>query len=97
MESIVVSMVRTVTLHVCLCLIDAKTVEREMQNARSIPSWGILGTVQLLSGPYLVSIRDATRVGRLLGHDVFRIVECALLPLADNAVMQSMSSAQVAI
>lgn len=52
-----------------------------------VPIFGVLGVVELFSGPYLLAVTQADRVGRLAGqHDVFRLrpagVEVWSLPCA---------------
>ena len=48
----------------------------------SVPIVGVVGVVHLLSGPYLLVVAGAGHVGKLLGHDVYRVTDVHILPFA---------------
>lgn len=48
----------------------------------SVPIVGVVGVVHLLSGPYILVVAGADFVGKLLGHDIYRIADVRILPFA---------------
>ncbi len=50
----------------------------------SVPIVGVVGVVHLLSGPYILVVAAAEAVGKLLGHDVYRVTDVSILPFAAN-------------
>lgn len=45
---------------------------------------GIMGSIELLSGPYLIVIRDRKFVGKVYDHDIWEISSTEVLPFAKN-------------
>eukprot|EP01048_Picozoa_sp_COSAG05_P005443 COSAG05_NODE_323_length_11408_cov_361.826156_11_plen_278_part_00 len=43
---------------------------------------GVMGVVQLLSGPYIIVIVSAELVGKIVGHDVMRVAQVEMFPFA---------------
>merc|ERR1711969_512543 len=48
----------------------------------TVPIFGVVGVVHLLSGPYILVVTGADVVGKLLDHDVFRVADVRVLPFA---------------
>ena len=48
----------------------------------SVPIVGVVGVVHLLSGPYILVVAGADLVGKVLGHDVYRVADVRILPFA---------------
>lgn len=48
--------------------------------AKMITIFGILGKIRLLAGYYLIVITERTRMGPMLGHDIWRIDNIELVP-----------------
>lgn len=46
--------------------------------------YGILGLVQLLSGPYLIVVRNRKLAAQLFGHYIWRITETDILPCSNH-------------
>ncbi|KAF9586399.1 hypothetical protein BGW38_005676 [Lunasporangiospora selenospora] len=46
--------------------------------------YGIMGFIRLLAGEYMVVITDRTRVGRIVDHDIFKLKDYKILPVARN-------------
>ncbi|CAO3571408.1 unnamed protein product [Mortierella alpina] len=55
--------------------------------------YGIVGFIRLLAGEYMVVITDRTKVGRLGEHDIFKLKDYKILPLARNNL--ALSEAQI--
>lgn len=71
-----------------LLYIDRITQEMSLQTnngqipptAKMITIFGILGKIRLLAGYYLIVITERTRMGPMLGHDIWRIDNIELVP-----------------
>lgn len=48
----------------------------------SVPIVGVVGVAHLLSGPYILVVTGAEPVGKLLGHDIYRVTDVRILPFA---------------
>lgn len=48
--------------------------------------WGIIGTIKLLACRYLIVITDATEVGTIAGHQIFKIVATDVIPYTKSSL-----------
>lgn len=46
--------------------------------------YGILGIIQLLSGPYLIVVKERKLVSKIFGHYIWRITGSDVLPLSNH-------------
>jgi hypothetical protein len=51
--------------------------------------YGIIGTISLLRGEYLLVITGRECVGTIRGHDVFRITSYKIIPFAEDVVLSA--------
>lgn len=61
-------------------LVDGKKHIPSTSKSRSI--FGIVGTIRLLAGPYLVVITKCSKAGMVNGQDIWKIDETEILPFA---------------
>lgn len=55
--------------------------------------YGILGTMHLLSGRFLLTVDRCELVGNIFGHQIFQITSASLHPFANS--MSHLSAAEV--
>lgn len=61
-------------------LIDGKKHIPSTSKSRAI--FGIVGTIRLLAGPYLVVITKCSKAGMVNGQDIWKIDETEIIPFA---------------
>lgn len=58
-----------------------------VHNARSCTIYGIIGIKHLISGSYLIVIKNAIYVGTITRHHIFKVLETQILPFVDDSLI----------
>src|SRR5690606_10330014 len=59
---------------------EIKTITNYIVESQPKIFYGIVGTIRLLRGPYLIIITEREKVGYLAGHVIFKLESVDILP-----------------
>ena len=74
--------------------LSAGTASQIPSTASRRKIWGIVGTIKLLACRYLIVITDATEVGTIAGHQIFKLVSTDIIPYTKSSLHLSEKQAQ---
>ena len=67
-----------------ILLLDYDISHYESTMSRPTKIYGIIGTIRLLSGRYIMTIDRCELVGSLFGHQIFKVTSASLRPFASS-------------
>ncbi|VDN09040.1 unnamed protein product [Dibothriocephalus latus] len=83
-ESVWGRLSQQVRRHLTLIKTDYEQPVPNDVSAKPSTIYGILGTIRLLSGRYLLTVDKRELVGKLFGHKIYRALECSVHPFAKS-------------